>query len=122
VGLDATIKRPDGKPLGEVAQVQQALASVFPGLVCGMLPSGQDKIRAAAEKGIEFPEVLRKNFESLPERHAADYEGRDFSAEFILGASEIVEHIDVVLRGKTIASDPTFETLHERFGWVTTYP
>jgi hypothetical protein len=40
MGLDATIKRLDGSPLGDVANVQQALADAFPGIVLGRLPSG----------------------------------------------------------------------------------
>src|SRR5262245_61021158 len=122
MGLDATIKRPDGKPLGAVAEVQQALAAAFPGVVFGRLPSGAEKIRAAAERGVVFPDVIRQHLESSPAENGGDYKGPDFSAEFFLGSLEIVQHVHVVLRGTTASSEPMFELLKERYGWFTTYP
>ena len=122
MGLDGTIKRLDGKPLGEVADVQQALAVAFPGIALGRLPSGAEKIRAAAEQGVVFPDIIRQHLESSPAEHGGDYEGPDFSAQFNLGSSEVVEQVDVVLYGKTVASGPMFAFLEERFGWVTTFP
>ena len=122
MGLDATIKRADGQPLGEVAVVRQALAAAFPGIVLGRLPSGADKIRKAAEMGIVFPDVIRKHLESSPARHGGSYTGPDFSADFHLGPSDMVQQIDVVLYGTTVASEPMFALLEERHGWVTTHP
>jgi hypothetical protein len=122
MGLDATIKRADGAPLGELAEVQRALAHAFPGIVFGRLPSGAEKIQAAAERGIVFPDIIRQHLESSPARHGGDYEGPDFSAQFNLGPTEIVQQIDVVLYGNTVASQPMFAQLERQYGWVTTYP
>ncbi|HEX3315504.1 MAG TPA: hypothetical protein VHR72_11465 [Gemmataceae bacterium] len=122
MGLDATIKRADGKPLGEVTTVQQALMAAFPGIVLGSLPSGADKIQAAAKGGIVFPDVIRRSLESTPARHGGEYEGPDFSANFVLGPSEIVQQIDVVLYGNTVASEPMFSLLERQQGWITTHP
>ncbi len=122
MGLDGTIKRRDGNPLGNVAEVQKVLAEIFPGINLGVLPSSLEIIRQAAESGVEFPEVLRKCFESTPARYAGDFEGPEYSAEFILGSSEIVQQIDVVLRGNTVASDSAFDALESRYGWITTHP
>jgi hypothetical protein len=122
MGLDGTIKRLDGEPLGELVEVKDALAIAFPGIVFGLLPSGVDKIRLAAERGIAFPESLREQLERIPARNGGDYEGPDFSAQFSLGTSKIVQQIDVILYGNTVASGPMFAVLEERFGWVTTHP
>ncbi|MEO2090041.1 MAG: hypothetical protein ABGY75_11165 [Gemmataceae bacterium] len=122
MGLDATIRRPDGKCLGPLYEVQQALAKAFPGVVFGRLPSGVEKIRLATDMGIVFPDVIRQSLESLPERNGGEYEGADFSAQFNLGASEVVQHIHVVLYGCTTASEPMFAFLERHYGWVTTHP
>ncbi len=122
MGLDTTIKRPDGKPLGKVADVQQALAVAFPSIVLGRLPSGVEKIRAAAEQGVVFPDILRQHLESSLAQHGGDYQGPDFSAQFNLGSSEVVKQVDVVLYGTTVSSEPMFALLQERYGWVTTHP
>jgi hypothetical protein len=122
MGLDATIKRPDGLPLGQLADVQQALRAVFPGIVFGRLLSGIEKIQAAAERGVAFPDGIRRNIESLPARHGGDYEGPGFSATFILGSSDVVQQIDAVLYGTATASEPMFQLLKNRHEWVTTHP
>ena len=122
MGLDATIKRADGEPLGPVAEVQQALAAAFPGIELGRLPSGAEKIQAAAERGVVFPDTMRQHLESSPAQYGGDYEGPDFSAQFGLGAAELVQQVDVILYGTTVASEPMFEVLERRFGWVTTFP
>lgn len=114
MGLDGTIKRPNGEPLGMLADVQGALVVVFPGIVLGRLPSGVDKIRLAEEMGIAFPEFLREQLKALPAQNGGDYEGPDFSAQFSLGNSEIVQQIDVILYGNTVASVPMFALLEEK--------
>ena len=122
MGLDTTIKRGDGEPLGLVALVQQALTVAFPGIVLARLPSGAEKIQAAAERGIVFPDVIRQHLESSPAQYGGDYQGPDFSAQFNLGAAEIVQQVDVVVYGTTAASEPMFELLERQHGWVTTHP
>lgn len=122
MGLDATIKRKDGKALGSVDEVQRALAAAFPGIQIGLLPSGAEKIRTAAEKGINFPEIILKHFESTPAQFGGDYEGPGFSAQFNLGANESVRHVGVVLYGKTTESEPMFEFIEREYGWITSFP
>jgi len=122
VGLDSTLKRVDGRPLGSVAEVQHALTVAFPGIVLGRLPSGAEKIRAAAARGVRFPDTVRQHLESTPGRHGGEYEGPGFSAQFNLGAAEIVQQVDVVLYGTTEASEPMFALLEREYGWVMTHP
>jgi hypothetical protein len=122
LGLDGTIKRSDQKPLGPLAEVQQALALAFPGVEFGRLPSGAEKIKAAAARGIELPEVLRQHLEASPADEGGDYQGPGFSAQFYLGSDEVVQQVGVVLHGQTVASEPMFAFLKERYGWITTHP
>jgi len=122
MGLDATIRRADGKPLGSLAAVQQALAAAFPGIVLGRLPSGAEKIKAAAARGIVFPDILRQHLETTPAQFGGDYQGPEFSAQFNFGASELVQQVAVVLYGTTVASEPMFDFLEREYRWVTTHP
>ncbi|MFO0848428.1 MAG: hypothetical protein U0871_07720 [Gemmataceae bacterium] len=122
MGLDATIKRSDGQPLGKLASVQEALALAFPGIVFGRLPSGSEKIQEAAKMGVVFPDIIRQHLESSPAKYNGEYEGPDFFAEFVLGSEDVVQQVDVVLRGTTQAAEPMLTFLEERFGWVTTHP
>lgn len=122
MGLDATIRRADGRPLGRVAEVQRALTVAFPGIVFGRLASGAEKIHAAAEIGHVFPDVIREHLESRPAEYSAEYEGNDFSAQFYLGASETVDLVEVVLYGVTVASEPMLALLQREYGWLTTFP
>jgi hypothetical protein len=114
--------RDDGKPLGSITEVQRALKSAFPGIELGRLPSGVEKIQATAEKGIEFPDVLRRHFETALAEYGGDYEGPDFSAQFYLGADDIVQEIGIVLYGDTTACGPMLEFLEREHGWITTHP
>jgi hypothetical protein len=81
-----------------------------------------EKLREAAERGVAFPDVIRQHLESSPAQHGGHYQGPDFSAEFYLGSSEVVQRVDVVLYGNTVASEPMFALLEERYGWITTHP
>lgn len=122
MGLDGTIKRLDGKPLGPIAEVQQVLATAFPDIELGRLPSGAEKIQAAKEKGIEFPDVIRLHLESAPAQYGGEYEGPEFSAQLYFGPDDIVQQINIVLYGNTTAYDPIAEFLERESGWITTHP
>lgn len=122
MGLDGTIKHRDGKPLGTVPAVQQALASAFPGIKFGREPSGAEKLRIATAQGITFPDIFRKHFESSRAQEGAEYQGPEFSAQFHFGPDEVVQQVDIVLYARTTASEPMFTLLEERYGWITTYP
>jgi hypothetical protein len=122
MGLDTTINRADGKALGPLVEVQRALAAAFPGIVLGRLPSGAEKIQAAAERGVVFPDIIRQSLELVPGKYSGEYDGADFSAQLYLGAEEVVQQINVVLYGTTAASEVMFAFLEEKYGWVTTHP
>src|SRR5262245_55575399 len=115
MGLDGTIKRADGTPLGNVETVQNSLAAAFPGIVFGRRPGGEEKIRAAAEKGVVFPDIIRESLERSPAELGGEFEGSDFSASFVLGPSETVQRVHVLLYGNTTSSEPMLAILRQRF-------
>jgi hypothetical protein len=122
MGLDGTINRPDGNPLGSLAEVQAALATAFPGIEVGQIASGDEQLRAANAQGIVFPEIIRRHLTSTPAKHGAEYMAPEFSAQFNFGIGEIVQQVDVVLYGTTAKSEPMFALLERDFGWITTHP
>jgi hypothetical protein len=121
MGLDGTIKRGDGRPLGDVEFVQQALAAAFPGIVFGTRPSGVERIHAASELGVTFPDALKQPLERLPAILGGDYHEPAFSAQFGLGASANVQQIDLVLYGDATAATAPLRMLDVVYGWVTTH-
>jgi len=122
MGLDGTIKRPDGEPLGERKAVQAVIAAVFPGIVFGQEPSGVEKIKRAAKRGIVFPDVIRQHMEAAPAEFTGNYQGQGCSASFFLGPSEVVRQIHVDLRGKTGDLSPMFAELQRQQHWIMTHP
>ena len=72
-----------------------------------------------AASGIEFPEVLRRHFESSPATTQADYEGEGFSLRLFLGSGPAVESVGAEVRG---SGDPLpdLRRLAEATGWVIT--
>jgi hypothetical protein len=122
MGLEGTIKRRDGRPLGSIAEVQTALSSVFSGVTLHRSLSGIEKLQIATEQGITFPEILREHLASSPSKYEGAYESAEFSVEFYMDDSEVIQEIGVVLRGTTSRSKTFFALLGERFGWIITHP
>jgi hypothetical protein len=122
MGLDGTIKREDGRPLGDLSMVQQVLVAVFPGMVFGRLPSGQEKITAAANRGVEFPIIVRRALETRPASVGGVFENESFTADFDLGPDAIVKTVSVLLYGEMQRSEPFWEKLKALAGWVITHP
>lgn len=124
MGLDATIRRRDDEPLGSIAEVQSVLSRVFPETAFGTTPSGEEKLRIMAERGIAIPDVIRDIFLKQPARHGGVFQCEEFSAEFTfeLTPSQQVLKIHVVLRGTTVASESHFARLDREFNWMTSHP
>src|SRR5262245_30131449 len=104
MGLDGTIKRPDGHSLGSFTHVQSVLADIFPGVVLRRYGSGLEKLKAAEAQGIAFPDVLREHMASSPATYEGGYTGAEFSIEFYADAADIIPKLGVVLRGTTTHS------------------
>ena len=65
MGLDATIRRSDGKPLGEINNIQEALAAAFPGIVSGRLPAASKRFKKQQKKESSF----RRSFAEILSRY-----------------------------------------------------
>ena len=117
MGREATIKRRDGSPLGELAWVKEQIALELPGVIFRTLPSGPEFLKWVARHQ-EVPEVLRKHFESSPESVVAELSGEGFRVELDLGSSPVVQEIGVRLEG----DGALFERLERRTGWVVVHP
>jgi len=122
LGLLGTIRRQDGLPFGDPNDVEQRLRAAYPEAKFGIEPSGKDKIAAAAARGIEFPEPIRRHFESMPARLSGVYEAGNFSIEFDLGAAPVIDGVTVELRGQTESAGEFLEMAAERYGWIVSYP
>lgn len=122
MGLDGTIKRPNGQSLGSFEHVQSVLADIFPNLTLERSLSGLEKLQTAEAQGITFPAVLREHMASAPATYQGDYTGTDFSIEFYADAADIIPELSVVLRGTTKHTASQFALLAERYGWILTHP
>jgi hypothetical protein len=122
MALDLTIAHAAGEPLGSLESVREELSCVFPGIIHGELPGGAEKLREAAAQGIMFPESIRAQWESIPPRFVAEYDGASFSVQLNLGSSAQIDRIHGVLRGVTTAVEPLFSDLERRTGWIVSHP
>lgn len=117
MGREATIKRRDGSPLGELELVKEQIALEFPDVIFRTLPSGPDFLKWLSQHQ-EVPEVLRKHFEASPESVVAELSGDGCLVELKLGSSSVVQEIGVRLEG----DGALLERLERRTGWVVVYP
>jgi len=122
MGLDASIKRADGLPLGNCAEVQEALSSLFIGLAWRRSSTGHQRLESLANEGVSIPDFIRQQLAEIPVNYESIYQSANFSVEFYMAVSEPVLCVNAVLRGTTTASEPFFALLKERFDWITTHP
>jgi hypothetical protein len=120
--MDATIKRGDGLPLGDLAFVQAQIALEFPGVSFHTIPAGPEFLKLLADRGHEVPEVLRELFASTPEKVVCLIGGDGFSLELSLGSSPLVAEVDVRLQGDRVAAGEALQRLGRRTGWSVSYP
>jgi hypothetical protein len=99
MGLDATIRRRDGEPLGEVDAVIAKLAELWPGAEFGRGQSGEEQVAAAAKRGVKFPDALIASLMPLPATMQGVFHSEPYSVELDLGSEPIVKHVHVVFRG-----------------------
>jgi hypothetical protein len=108
----------DRSPLGDREAVEQAIASAVPGVRFYHEPSGPEKIAVTRERGVEFPEVVRRHLEQQPASRQGDFEGDGFFVWFFLGAEPQLGSLPVELRGESERAVPLLRQLAARTGWV----
>ena len=99
MATDYVLSFKDDRTLGTFAEVEAMLRAIVPDLVFGWRTSGPEKIRLAAERGIEFPPAVREHLQSFPALYEAVAEGDGYYVEFCLGPSEPVTELVVEPRG-----------------------
>jgi hypothetical protein len=120
MGLDATIRHVDRKPMGESGEVQSVLVAVFPGVRFGSERYHRKQTFLAALLNLLPGVAQRRLREEGMQGYCGDYEGEGFSAQFKFPAGQ-VQQIDVDLYGDTDKVNPKFEQLRDLKGWEATY-
>lgn len=116
---DITIRTHDQLPLGSREYVKACIAAAFPGTEFSWDISGPEKLAYMDGKGMEVPDVIRKSFEQSPSMEQGDYEGKDFSVRFHLGAeSTIIDSVEAEVRGETRRAMPLLSRLTLNKHWV----
>jgi hypothetical protein len=114
---EVVIQSPDNAELGDLAAVRDKMTAALPGIQFYSEPSGPEKLAAAREKGIEFPEVIRKHLEQSPATLQADFEAGDFSMQFYGFESQPLRTIRVEVRGNGNPL-PVLAALCKPNGWI----
>ena len=114
---EVTIRRADGKPLGDLSSVRQQIAVAVPAMEFYREPSGQEKIAAARVAGIEFPDVIRQHMEEQPATEQSEFEGDGFSVRLYgFNAQPLLEiYAEVRGNGNPV---PVLAALCCPHGWV----
>jgi hypothetical protein len=90
LATEYTLRRPDGQPLGSFAEVQALLRRLAPGVEFGWTTGGTEKVRQAAENGVELPDDIRRWMESLPALLEGAVETEEYLVTIGLGHEEPV--------------------------------
>jgi hypothetical protein len=120
MGLNAKIHRHDKMPLGTIAEVQQALASVFPGLAFRRSLTGPEKLQNLLAAKQSVPDFVRTHLLAAPPVDEGSFRRENFTLEFSMPVAEPVPFVYVIIHGTKAASDPFLTLLEQRFGWITT--
>jgi hypothetical protein len=115
---EITIRRGDGLPLGDQAEVRLGILSALPEIQFYREPSGIEKLASIKEQGVEFPDLLRQHFEKMPATDQGDFEGDGFSIRFFLGSGGETATVDAEVRGDTERAFPLLRLLANENRWV----
>src|SRR5947208_952836 len=108
MATEYTLRRADGRPFGSFAQVQALIRRLFPVVEFGWTTSGPEKIRQAAEHGIELPPQLREAVEKLPSLLEGAAEGEATTSASAWGTRG---------RSRASTSSPTAAARNSSAGW-----
>jgi hypothetical protein len=96
---EVTIRGANHKPLGDLAVVRQQIVASLPGIEFHRDPSGLEKIAAARDAGVEFPDIIRQHMEMQPPQEQAEFKGDGFSLVLFGLEAKHLEVIHVEIRG-----------------------
>lgn len=120
MGLDATLSRIDGRPLGRREDLVGIFEQYFPGIEFGWTPSGRERLAIAQSRGVEYPPTLREHFEKQPAVFEGVWDGPDGWMRLrwdVEGDGEIgLEFV-----GEWSRSDRVWAEVLPRYGWQIEY-
>ena len=99
MATEFALERSDCAAIGSFEEVKALLCEVVPTVKFGWALSGPEKLKIATERGIEFPDVLRKAMETFPSLLEGRAEQKDWMLELGLGHSEQVLCLYLTPRG-----------------------
>ena len=100
MATELALERDDKQAIGTFADVQAIIRAVFPDVQFGWTTSGEEKLRIAAQRGIDLPPAIRKSLETLPSLHEGRANLDEALVKFGLGGKEPVRCIYVMPRGQ----------------------
>jgi hypothetical protein len=106
----------DCRPLGTVEAIQSLIRTHFPSAQFRRTTSGQEKLRIAKERGIEFPPALRASLESLPSLVEGVAEGAGWHVTFGLGPGDPLAELVVEPRGDHADVDAGLRAIERALG------
>lgn len=116
MATELALERNDKAAIGSFKEIQDMIQAVFPGAQFGWTTSGTEKLRMAAERGVELPPALREAMKTLPSLLEGRYESGDDYVEFGLGYQEPVKCLYVTPRGGSPTLDRQLSELETRVG------
>jgi hypothetical protein len=99
MAAEYTLRRADGQPFGSFEQVQGLIRRHFPAVEFAWMASGAERLRAAAERGVEVPPDLVPYLENLPSLLEGYVRGDGYHVTFGLGYEEPVVRLYATPRG-----------------------
>lgn len=116
MATEFALERNDKAAIGSFEELQTMIRGIFPGVQSGWTTSGPDKLKMAAERGIEFPPDLREALKTLPSLLEGRFESDGNCVEFGLGYEQPVMCLYVTPRGGSPALDQQLAELEARVG------
>jgi hypothetical protein len=93
-----TIRRPDGRPLGDRAAVKQAIEAAFPGVTYSPGPGGE--VDWAALSSLHIPDDVMAALVSAPAPEEGSFRGEGFLVRFSFGRGDVVVAVGVEVEGE----------------------
>lgn len=116
MATEFTLRRADGLPFGSFDEVKSLICRLFPEVKFFWTRSGPESLRLAEERGIEFPEQLRKALETSPSLLEGVAEGPGYHVSFGLGHEEPVSCLYVEPRGDSTVLERGLSELEAEAG------
>jgi hypothetical protein len=121
MGLDATLSRIDGRPLGHRDYLVRIFERHFRGIEFGWTPSGPERLATARSRGVEYPPAVREYYETAPSQFEGLWEGPDGWLQLYWDGEVGATHLNLEFRGEWNQSDTIWSEILPQYGWQIEY-